>query len=313
MPSGRDSDHGGAGRRALRSIRGSQPFNWFATELVRGISRAAGRPIEPAVKHLPRVGITRARLPNRCIARFWSDGDDWVPNQVFWRGWQGYEPELTPIFYRLAETAATVVDVGAHVGFYSILAAHANPQASVYAFEPLPSVHARLVRNVMLNKLGNIHPVQAAAGLRSGRAEFFHVDTDIPCSSSLARDFMALHHNDVHVTEVKVYALDDFVEDRQLSRVDLIKLDTETTEADVLDGARRTLSRDRPVVTCEVLETAETGRLAGVLHHLNYCSLLLTAQGPVEQPRPTPHPLWTNYVFAPTERVADVVGSVMAQ
>jgi hypothetical protein len=63
-----------------------------------------GRDFEVAIKHLPRTGPVRSRLPNGEVLRLWSRGDDWISNQVFWRGWSGYEPETTPLFFELAVT-----------------------------------------------------------------------------------------------------------------------------------------------------------------------------------------------------------------
>ena len=80
-------------RAVLKRIRSSQPINHLATSLVRGILGAARLRSELVVKHLHRVGHVKAALPNGQTLRLWSLGDDWISNQVYWRGWAGYEPE----------------------------------------------------------------------------------------------------------------------------------------------------------------------------------------------------------------------------
>lgn len=97
------------------------------------------------MRHLHRLGRVATRLPDGRVLRLWSQADDWVSNQVFWRGWQGYEPETTPLFYRLARRAHVTLDVGAHVGFFSLLAGHANAAGRVFAFEPLEKAFRRFL------------------------------------------------------------------------------------------------------------------------------------------------------------------------
>jgi FkbM family methyltransferase len=212
------------------------------------------------------------------VLRLRSHGDDWVSNQVFWRGWTGYEPEITPLFFRLAARARATLDVGAHVGFYSLLAAHANPAGRVYAFEPMPATYGRLLKNVTLNELDNVVAVEAAVGAEAGSAEFYHGSTEIPCSCGLAPDIFEAG-SVVNSFSVKVVSLDEVAEREGLS-VDLVKVDTETTEMDVLHGMARTLGRDRPDVFCEVW-AGPGPEMREFLSALGYRCYALRPEGPV--------------------------------
>src|SRR6185503_17467829 len=180
-------------KRLLKAVRASQPFNAVATVAARGALRVLGTRSELLVRHLHRVGRVRCPLPDGRVLTLWSRGDDWVSNQVFWKGWTGYEPETVVPFFRAAGRAQTVVDVGAYVGFFTLLAAHANPAARVFAFEPHPAVHQRLLRNVGLNHVPNVTCVPAAVGDERGTAELVHVPGGLPTSSSLSPEFMAVH------------------------------------------------------------------------------------------------------------------------
>jgi FkbM family methyltransferase len=284
---------------ALKALRSSQPLNWLATSSLRaGLNLLSVHP-EAVVKHLHRVGPVACRLPNGRTLRFWSRGDDWVSNQVFWRGWHGYEPETVPLFFRLATRANVTIDVGAHVGFYALLAAHANPSGRVVAFEPMPAIHARLARNVRMNGLVNVTCVKSAVGMTEGIADFYHVASDIPCSSSLSLEFMA-SACDVKRQPVSVVALDRFAEREGLGRVDLVKIDTESTEPQVLQGMVQILGRDRPTLVCEVLRGRGSERsLEEILGPLGYRYYLLTPDGPSPRERIHGHPQWLNYLFTP--------------
>lgn len=286
-------------KAALKRLRASQPFNSLATTTLRGITSGIGRPSEFLIKHLPRVGTVARRLPNGRMLRLWSHGDDWVSNQVFWRGWQGYEPETTPLFFRLAERASVTFDVGAHVGYYALLAGHANPEARVYAFEPMAATCARLRRNIELNGLANIEVIEAAAGDRDGMVEFFAPDGEIPCSAGMSEGFYQPWADAFSRIEVESVTLDRFVQSAGIARVDLIKLDTESTEPQVLRGMHETLKRDRPAIICEVLcGCGSEEPLAELLAPLGYRFYLLTSAGPELRDRIEGHPVWLNYLFS---------------
>jgi FkbM family methyltransferase len=223
-----------------------------------------------------------------------------VSNQVFWRGWLGYEPETSPLFFRLAARAAVMLDVGAHVGFFSLLAGHANSHGRVYAFEPLAAAFERLGQNIARNKLSNVEAIAAAVADAAGDLEFFHAPTSksIPSSSSLSYEFMA-GTADLQKTTVPVMRLDDFVQEKGLERVDLIKIDTESTEPAVLVGAHMTLDRHHPNIICEVLHgRGAEQKLEEVLAPLGYRYYLLTPEGPAPRERIEGHPEWLNYLFS---------------
>jgi len=138
--------------------------------------------------------------------------------------------------------------------------------------------------------------------------EFFHAPTSkgIPCSSSLSYEFMA-GTQDLQKATVPVVRLDDFVQERRLDRVDLIKIDTETTEPAVLAGAHVALDRYHPNIVCEVLRgRGAEQRLEDILAPHGYRYYLLTPEGPAPRERIEGHPEWLNYLFSarPADEVA---------
>ena len=207
------------------------------------------------------------------------------------------------LFFALAQKAETTLDVGAYVGYFALLAAHANPAARVIALEPLAAIHARLRRHVSLNRVTNVECLMAAAGAREGIAGFYHQSHELPTSSSLSRDFMAGVEGLV-ATPVPVITVDRLVQERSIPRVDLVKIDTESTEPDVLEGMRETLARDRPSIVCEVLQgRGAEERLAPILEPFGYRFYLLTPDGLLLKSRIEGHPQFLNYLFAARDEV----------
>ncbi len=297
-------------RSALKQLRASQPFNRLATSLVRASVRALGTDWPLAVKYLRRIGSVEDRLPNGHRLHLWTNGEELITNLIFWRGWASHEPDTMPLFYRLAERASVVFDLGANIGLYSLVAGHANPAARIFAFEPFPAACARLKELLIRNGLSNVECVQAAVGAEDGSGEFFYTtQLAIPDTSSLCVDNVELTRTyasefkgELRSLSVAIRSLDSFVEERRLPRVDVVKIDTEGTEPAVIRGMRQTLERDRPPLICEVLRGFNThDELMSLVAPLGYRYYLLTDAGPEPRPRIEPQPNghweWRNYLL----------------
>jgi FkbM family methyltransferase len=265
----------------LKQIRAAVPINHVLTGIAKRL-----RPSDWVMMHLPRSGDVAVDLPNGRTLRLWSKGDDGVSTHIYWRGWDAHEPETTGLWWDLCQDASVILDVGAHVGLFSLLAAHANPGAEVHAFEPLPVVLERLRRNIELNDLRNVHVHEVAAGAEHGEASMYYEPGTIP--SCQLDDTTSGERRLV----VKVVPLDAL----RLPPVDLVKIDTETTEPDVLRGMRGILERDRPTIVCEVLTRGDPAGLEEVLSPLGYRYFELLPTGPVERSRITPGD-YRNYLF----------------
>jgi FkbM family methyltransferase len=287
-------------KRALKRFRSSQPFNYLATSATHGLFKLTRQHSEFVIKHLHRVGDVQSELPNGRRLRLWSRADDWVSNQVFWRGWSGYEPETIPLFFRLATKAQATFDVGAYVGYYTLLAGHANPKGRVFAFEPLPDNYARLLKNVERNGFTNAHCINVAVGDSEGEANFYSMPGGMQCSSSMSYEFMK-STGEPEILRVPVITLDEFVRENAIDRVDLVKIDTESTEPQVLLGMMKTLRRDKPFIICEVLGRGSEKPLEELLAPLGYQYYHLTPDGPVLCNAIKGHPEWLNYLFTPLD------------
>jgi FkbM family methyltransferase len=173
-----------------------------------------------------------------------------------------YEREEIEFALGVLKPGDTAIDVGAHVGFFTMqMAAAVGPSGAVYAFEPFGPNADLLERSLAENGFGDHVTFQrAAVGLESGSATLtFPAETLNSGGAYLLREgTQALAGN--QSTRVPVVALDDLTPAR---RVRFIKMDVEGAEPQVIRGARRLLERDRPVILSE-LHPAQLGRASGV-------------------------------------------------
>jgi FkbM family methyltransferase len=157
-----------------------------------------------------------------------------------------FEISETRLVQALLRPGMTFVDVGANIGYYTLLAARAvGAQGRVHAFEPNAAVRQRLETNVALNQLGNIQVHGQAVARASGEVRFYA--SALPENDGISSIFPG----DGRASEgavVPAVSLDDF-EGRLTSGggrpIDLLKIDVEGAEIEVFEGGRRVLGAGR--------------------------------------------------------------------
>lgn len=133
-----------------------------------------------------------------------------------------------------------VFDVGAHIGFISLLMARRYPDRIVHAFEASPSTYASLVGNLKLNGISNVHAHNVAIADYEGSLEF-NADPRYRATNSIALE------SDTHKVSVPCVSIDNFAKRRNISQIALLKIDVEGYEAVVLEGAEETLKNTHMV------------------------------------------------------------------
>ncbi len=149
------------------------------------------------------------------------------------------EPHNFKVLRDVLRRDSTFIDVGAHLGGYTLRAARICPDGIVVALEPDPAAYHSLVENVALNNFRNVVTLPLAAFSESFRLLEFNV-YKVSSLSSLT-DL----NKDTYVRKINVLTitLDDLKRLLDLKHVDLVKIDVEGAEAHVLRGAR-TLMRE---------------------------------------------------------------------
>ena len=126
----------------------------------------------------------------------------------------------------------TIVDIGGHIGSFTVKAASLASNGKVYTFEPFPSTYAVLAKNT--ENLKNVEIQQTAVSGASGAQELFFSSSN-PAENSLLRKT----DNSI---EVPLVTLTDAFDKNHIKNVDLLKVDCEGAEYDILFNAGDSLS-----------------------------------------------------------------------
>jgi len=149
---------------------------------------------------------------------------------------------------------AIIFDVGANLGAMTLQYAKLAPLGKVYSFEPTHCAFSKLKKNLELNPELAKHVVAVQSFVSSKTSE----ETDIKAYASWKiKDAVGDIKHGIHGGVLKsakgigAVSLDDFCEENEIRRLDLIKIDTDGHEFEVLRGARKVIAEFRPIIVFE--------------------------------------------------------------
>jgi len=265
-------------KRVLRRILPARLLGWQPT--VRRFELAMPSPpagLGPSVRPVAAPARIRVEAPYRSyVPRLLDDG-----------GVACYEPETMAAFLAAISVleAGEVFDIGANIGIFAIIAA-STTTAHATGFEPTPQLAATFETLARINDLGcEVEPI--ALGAETGLATLY-----LSARTDSSNSLRAGHRAATGTVEVPVERLDAYVA-RTGRRPQVMKVDTETTEPDVLAGGLETLRTDRPWIICEVLAGTTEPALMALLRPLGYRFHHLGAgPAPVEASEIVGDPTW---------------------
>ena len=161
-----------------------------------------------------------------------------------------HEEATTNLFKRIIKEGDSVVDLGANIGYFTLLAAKlVGKNGKVYAFEPEPKNYNYLVKNIEFNGYHNVIPWQKAVSNRTSKTKLFICSYDsghhtINQSNGI-KDYKPEEVGaKINFIEVETTTLDDFFKDKKES-VDVIKMDVEGAEMLALSGMDRIIKQNK--------------------------------------------------------------------
>lgn len=166
-------------------------------------------------------------------------GSRWILHSGTHGCWAGtYERPVQRLFEQFVAKGDVVFDIGANVGFFTLLAAKlVGPTGRVFAFEPLPRNVEYIERHLALNRVENATVLPLALSRAAGVARF-----NIAESPSMGR------LSESGTLEVETASLDELLRSGRIAAPAFIKMDVEGAECDVLNGAKEMLAEHRPAI-----------------------------------------------------------------
>jgi FkbM family methyltransferase len=187
---------------------------------------------------LPPLGAAHERRKRtRFGIRFECDLDDKLSRAIYFSGFE--VPDIRAL-RRIVKRGDVVLDVGANIGYYSLL--FAKWRAVVHAFEPFPDTARKLHRNLDLNPTMTVSVWETALSDHVGE-----ISMSVPDMTNCGCNYVTSAAGAIQAT-----TLDAFVDAHDLRQIDFIKADVEGSEIAFLHGAVETIKRFRPKLMIEI-------------------------------------------------------------
>lgn len=202
---------------------------------------------------------------------------------LFWNGYKKFE--YSEIFEKLSKNIGVFLDIGSNIGYYSLLASKSNPKIKAYAFEPALGPKYYLNENIKLNNFqNNIELIDFAISNSIGEIDFYEVQN---------KKYKYLKYNlagegnagtkktsrNFKLNKVNSTTLSNFILSKKINKVDLIKIDTEGTEAVILNSGLGEIKKYEPIIICETLFNKIESELEDIFSLLNYDFYNHTSEG----------------------------------
>ena len=155
-----------------------------------------------------------------------------------------YEPNQTKIVKKYVHEGDVVIDVGAHVGYYTLLMAQlVGKNGKVYSFEPDPVNFELLKKSVEINGFENVVLIQKAVSDTTEKIKLFLGDND----SAINRIYDAKLGDAKKSIDVESITIDEYFKEND-KLFNFIKIDSEGSEAKIINGMEKFLTKNRKLI-----------------------------------------------------------------
>jgi FkbM family methyltransferase len=194
-----------------------------------------------------------------------------VTHDLFYNGTENYE--FTILFEDLIKDSKVFFDVGANIGYFSVLGEKINSNLKTFSFEPSFGPSFFIEKNIKLNNLRNVKLIKKAVSHINGELLFHDViNTKYPWivhnlngSNSLQNQYGREKSKSYNVS---VVTLETVINENNLTQLDFLKLDTECTEHLILESSLSVINKFEPIIICEVFDIIEK-EVQNVLDQMN--------------------------------------------
>ena len=203
-----------------------------------------------------------------------------IANDIFYSGIFGnFEGETLRLWYEISkEVNGLVLDIGAFSGIYSLVAASANKQSSIIAFEPHPNNFDLLSKNIQLNEFANITLDNRAISNKTGKVVFYNEGR-----GNQPPGFTLINHPyvDPESSSISCAAISfkEYLESNHKEQIlSLVKLDIERAELIVLKDGIERIQKDQTIIFCEILDRESIFKIHSLFKKIDYVFININDQ-----------------------------------
>lgn len=156
------------------------------------------------------------------------------------------DEDLTNFLQKNVKKNTVFFDIGANSGYFSLLVSSLSSKTFVHAFEPVHGVYRNLKKSIRLNGIKNIKANQVCVSNKSGKGVFY-VDSHSDLSSIKKTGYQ----KEAKTISTEMITLNDYCLKNKITKLHIIKIDTEGSEKDILFSSQKILKKFKPVLIIE--------------------------------------------------------------
>lgn len=233
------------------------PFRHGVDVGLRGIARACPSSRFKALlrNHLRFwCSSTEEVVSTRWGFRIAASPRDYLTYAIYF--YREYECAMSQFISSHLRPGQVAMDLGANHGWFSLLMSSAvGPTGKVYSFEPYPPLYASLRSNILLNGHDWVVPNAVAIANKSGLASFVIPELALPDRDKFLDECSGVGHLSTSAAdgqvEVPITTLDDYVSEKGIRSLQIVKIDVEGAELDVLTGGETSITSLHPIIVIE--------------------------------------------------------------
>ena len=159
-----------------------------------------------------------------------------------------YEEKEVELIQRISTGVGLHIDIGANIGWFSLILGKSYPNARIISFEPIKESFNYLISNLTVNNIKNVETYCKAVMEKSGTVKFFFS----PESSVLSSAENILSYEKASEVLVESVTIDEFLSERDQVNVEMLKCDVEGAEYNVILGGINMIKKSTPVIILEL-------------------------------------------------------------
>ncbi len=231
-----------------------------------------------------------------------------LETEIYWKGIDNFEWEIETrkIWNKLSMHSGSIFDIGSNTGIFAVLAKAYNSNAKVFAFEPQPNIFSVLCKNNVINNY-NIVCENLALSNTKGELPFFNYGNNAfsenSTAGSLNPNWRSKNQKSINVD---VDTLDNYIFNNKIEKIDLMKIDVESTEVEVLLGFKENLKKHNPFIIIEIINNELGKSIENILERENYKYYNIDEKRGIQVVENLGLSEYNNYLICPIVRLSEL-------